>query len=199
VIPLFVIPLFVTPLFVVGHALQGVPTSSARQHVETLASEKFDGRLTGSNGERLAADYIVSQLQRIGAKPLPGSPDYRLPFEFTAGSRDGGSSLSLQWTKAGVESGVVAGFAGGTVAGAGAASSAGFLVRALSFSDDGEVDGPVVFAGYGIVVPDSQDFGYDSYATLDVKDKVVLVLRYFPEDADQKTRGILARYSDLRY
>ena len=47
--------------------------------------------------------------------------------------------------------------------------------------------GAVVFAGYGIVVPDSQDFGYDSYATLDVKDKVVLVLRYFPEDADQKT------------
>src|SRR5439155_1242246 len=28
---------------------------------------------------------------------------------------------------------------------------------------------------------------------------VVVVLRYFPEDADQKTRAILARYSDLRY
>ena len=56
-----------------------------------------------------------------------------------------------------------------------------------------------MFAGYGLVVPDSQNFGYDSYAGLDVKDKVVLVLRYFPEDADQKTRAILARYSDLRY
>ena len=72
-------------------------------------------------------------------------------------------------------------------------------VRALSFSDNGDVDGPVVFAGYGIVVPESQGFGYDSYATLDVKDKIVVVLRYFPEDADQKTRGILARYADLRY
>src|ERR1041384_5353865 len=72
-------------------------------------------------------------------------------------------------------------------------------VRALSFSDNGDVSGAVVFAGYGIVVPESQDFGYDSYATLDVKDKVVLVLRYFPEDADQKTKGILARYADLRY
>ena len=59
--------------------------------------------------------------------------------------------------------------------------------------------GPVVFAGYGIVVPESQDFGYDSYATLDVKDKIVVVLRYFPEDADPKTSGILARYADLRY
>jgi hypothetical protein len=56
-----------------------------------------------------------------------------------------------------------------------------------------------VFAGYGLVVPESQNFGYDSYATLDVKDKVVLVLRYFPEDADQKTKSILARYADLRY
>src|SRR5207244_7591726 len=62
-----------------------------------------------------------------------------------------------------------------------------------------DVEAPVVFAGYGIVVPESQDFGYDSYATLDVKDKVVLVLRYFPEDADQKTKAILSRYSDLRY
>ena len=57
----------------------------------------------------------------------------------------------------------------------------------------------MVFAGYGIVVPESQNFGYDSYATLDVKDKIVVVLRYFPEDADQQTRAILARYSDLRY
>src|SRR5262249_42921632 len=72
-------------------------------------------------------------------------------------------------------------------------------VRALSFSDNGDVDAQVVFAGYGIVVPDSQDFGYDSYAGLDVKDKIVLVLRYFPEDADLKTKGILARYADLRY
>ena len=31
------------------------------------------------------------------------------------------------------------------------------------------------------------------------KDKVVLVLRYFPEDAEQKTKAILARYADLRY
>ena len=40
---------------------------------------------------------------------------------------------------------------------------------------------------------------YDSYATLDVKDKVVVVLRYFPEDAEPKTKGILSRYADLRY
>ncbi len=147
-----------------------------REYVQTLASERFEGRLTGSNGERLAADYIAAQLQKLGATPLPGRTDDMLPFDFTAGTRDGGSSMAVR----------------GSMAPAG-------QVRALSFSDNGDVDGPIVFAGYGIVVPETQNVGYDSYAGLDVKDKIVLVLRYFPEDADQKTKALLARYSDLRY
>jgi Peptidase family M28/PA domain/PDZ domain len=155
--------------------------SKTRAYVEALASERFEGRLAGSNGERMAGDYIASQLAKIGARPLPGRDGYFLPFDFTAGSRDGGSSVTI----------------------ASALHPPSFKttadVQALSFSDNAEVSGPVVFAGYGIVVPDSQDFGYDSYAGLDVKNAIVLMLRYFPEDADQKTRAILARYSDLRY
>ncbi|HYE87974.1 MAG TPA: M28 family peptidase [Vicinamibacterales bacterium] len=145
--------------------------------MQTLASEKFEGRLTGSPGEKLAADYLIAELKRMGARPLPGVTDFRMPFTFTAGSKDGGSK-----------------FTAGTREFTGASN-----VLALSFSDSGEVKGDAVFAGYGLVVPDSQNFGYDSYQGLDVKDKIVVVLRYFPEDADQKTRGILARYADLRY
>ena len=110
-----------------------------RRYVTTLASERFGGRLTGTDGERLAREFIVSELKRIGAKPLPGQKDFALPFEFTAGARDGGSTVSI-----------------------------GGKARALSFSDSGEVTAPVVFGGYGIVVPESQDFGYDSYASIDV-------------------------------
>ncbi len=69
-----------------------VPASKARAHVETLAAERLEGRLAGSPGERLASEYIISQLKRIGARPLPGRTDYRLPFEFTAGTRDGGTT-----------------------------------------------------------------------------------------------------------
>ena len=152
--------------------------SKTRTYVETLASPRLEGRLAGSNGERLASDFLVAELQKIGAKPLPGQNDFRLPFEFTAGH--------ARWRL-------------DDRARSARASSKTPDVRALSFSDNGDVEAPVVFAGYGIVVPESQGFGYDSYATLDVKDKIVLVLRYFPEDADQKTRGILARYADLRY
>jgi len=152
-------------------------SSATRTHVETLASERFAGREAGSAGERLAGDYLAAQLARLGAKPLPGRMNMFVPFEFTAGSKDGGSQLRI----------------------GGATFNAPQDVLALSFSDDADVMGDAVFAGYGIVVPESQNFGYDSYATLDVKDKVVVVLRYFPEDADQQTRAILARYSDLRY
>ena len=158
-----------------GHALAQAP-SSTRNHVETLASERLGGRQAGSEGERLAGDYLSAELARIGARPLPGRTDMFVPFEFVAGSRDGGSRLQVGATVFTTQN-----------------------VRALSFSDDAEISGSAVFAGYGIVVPESQNFGYDSYATLDVKDKVVVVLRYFPEDADPQTKSILARYSDLRF
>ncbi len=178
--------------------------SKTRAHVETLASPRLEGRLTGSDGERLASDYIVSELQKIGAKPLPGQADFRLPFEFTAGTKDGGSTISLhgRGTTTGADGKTLGPVVYGLVSGGavpGVANDGNSFVRALSFSDNGDVEATVVFAGYGIVVPETQGFGYDSYATLDVKDKIVLILRYFPEDADQKTRGILARYADLRY
>ena len=167
-------------IVVVPASAQSVATtSSTRAHVEALASEELEGRLAGSNGERLAAEYIAQQLDAIGARPLPGHADYRLPFAFTAGTSDGGSSVSI--------------------AGQDHSENPAWQVQALSFSDNAEATGPVVFAGYGIVVPSSQSFGYDSYVGLDVKDKIVVVLRYFPEDADADTKSILARYSGLRY
>src|SRR5207247_11377133 len=70
--------------------------SKTRAHVDTLASARLEGRLAGSNGERLAGDYIVAELEKIGAKPLPGQQDFRLPFEFTAGTKDSGSTIRLR-------------------------------------------------------------------------------------------------------
>ncbi len=156
--------------------------SKTRVHVETLAAPAMDGRMSGSEGERKAAAYLVQELKRIGARPLPGQTEFLAPFNFTAGARDGGSTITVT--------------RGGAAAQTFAARTD---VQALSFSDSGEVSGDVVFAGYGLVVPESQNFGYDSYQGLDVKDKIVVVFRYFPEDADQQTRATLSRYSDLRY
>ena len=154
--------------------------SSIRVNVEILASDAFEGRLTGTDGIRSAANHIVAELEALGAEPLPTTADYRLPFEFTGSTTDGGTQVrlggadGLQWSDADA-------------------------VRALSFSESAEVSGPVVFAGYGLVVPETDGFSYDSYATLDVTDKLVVALRYFPEDAEQELRSAFSRYSSLRF
>lgn len=145
-------------------------------YVKTLASDEMEGRLTGSEGARRAADFIVSELERMGVRPLPGRDSFRLPFEFTAGVNDVGSTLAISGAKVSPDS-----------------------IRGLSFSDDGSVSGGVVFAGYGITVPEGQGFGYDSYQGLDVRDKIVLALRYFPEDASTEEKSVLAHYSGLRF
>lgn len=150
--------------------------TTLRSAVTTLASDEMDGRLTGSPGAQRAADYLVSELERIGLEPLPGHDGYRIPFTFTSGVTDVGSTLHVgDWT----------------------APASG--LRGLSFSENGSVTGEVVFAGYGITVPESQGFGYDSYFGLDVTDKIVVVLRYSPEDASMEVKSILSRYSGLRY
>src|SRR5438105_2405491 len=79
-------------------AQQTAVASRTRPAVEFLASDRLEGRDTGSPGERLAGDYIAMQLARAGPKPLPGHRDMFMPFEFTAGTRDGGSNLTTHST-----------------------------------------------------------------------------------------------------
>jgi hypothetical protein len=163
-------------------AIGQAAASDVRRHVETLASDELEGRLTGSEGASLAADYIISQLRSMGAVPVPAQASFRLPFEFTSGVNDTGSSLSLRAEV--FEEDL-------TLQGADA-------LLGLPFSDNGEATGSVVFAGYGITVPEGQDYPYDSYANLDVEGKVVLVLRHSPEDVEREARAILSGYSGLR-
>ena len=157
-------------------AFAGAETGDVRTHVNRLASEEMEGRLTGTEGARRASDYIIQELERMGVRPLPARDSFRVPYEFTSGVNDQGSTLSATGWEAPSGS-----------------------VRGLSFSDNGEVSGALLFAGYGITVPESQGFGYDSYFGLDVRDKIVLVLRYFPEDATTDVKSVLARYSGLRF
>lgn len=173
-------------------APEAVP-SDIERHVSILASESWQGRLTGTEGARAAAEYLAAELNGLGAAPLPGEDDLVLEFEFTAGTNDTGSSVVLK----------PASTAGGTEDSSSLDGEAIYtgtgVVQALSFSEEGSVTAPAVFAGYGMVVPESGGFAYDSYTGLDIEGKVVVVFRYFPEDAEDETRGRLARFSGLRY
>ncbi len=155
-------------------------TDQLERHVEHLASTELEGRLTGSPGAEKAAVYIIEEMEKLGVKPMPGQDRYRVGFDFTAGTSDAGTSVTIRSTE-------------------GSESVYREEVRALSFSSNEEVSGLVYFAGYGLVVPESQGLPYDSYAGADVQDKIVLVLRYFPEDAEPEARTILARYAGLRH
>ena len=178
---------FVPFVFLVHSACTSVEVAEeidARIVVETLASDDLEGRLTGSVGSRKAGDYIIGELQRVGLEPLPGVEDFRQSFIYTAGVEDSGTTLAVQTDD------------GSLLA---PSSSEELSVRGLAFSDTGVVDAPLVFAGYGLSVPETDGFSYDSYAAVDVADKIAVVLRYFPEDTEGELRGTLSRYAGLRY
>src|SRR5688572_25349233 len=52
-------------------AQSGPPITAAdlRPHIEVLASDAFEGRAPGTQGERRTTDYIVEQLRARGLEP----------------------------------------------------------------------------------------------------------------------------------
>ncbi len=157
-----------------------------RQQITYLASDALGGRLTGTEGEKLATQYVADVFHKIGLAPMGDDDGYFDSFDFTAGVALGeGNELKLNDTDLKVD----------------------VDWKPLSFSQNGRVKGAgVVFAGYGIETPDgaTDNSGrkiepYSSYAHLDVKDKWVLVLRYLPEGISQDRRNELSGYSSLRH
>lgn len=59
---------------------QGRLLATARAHLDSLTSEAFHGRGYVEGGDRIAADYIARQFQRIGLRPL--KDDWYQPFTF---------------------------------------------------------------------------------------------------------------------
>jgi hypothetical protein len=160
-----------------------ISAGDLRKEIEWLADEKRDGRMTGSSGAQETAKWLADYFRDAGLKSF--AENYLLPFQFNAGEKvlpektkleiSAGDSKSLTTAKLDSD------------------------FRPLGFSESGEANSDVVLAGYGLVVPGEGASRYDSYAGLDVKDKVVLILRYVPEGVDQARRAHLNRYSGLRY
>lgn len=154
-----------------------------RNQVSYFASEALEGRLTGTPGAQQAATYIAEYFKLAGLAPLPSANGFFQPFEFSSGVRvlTNQNSATLH------------------AAAAPATLALNKDFRPLAFTANGTVEGEVVFAGYGLSVPGKLGEGYDSYNGLDVSNKVVLVLRYVPEEAEPKRRQELNRYAGLRY
>ncbi len=137
-----------------------------RRDIEFLASPVCDGRRTGTEGERKAAAYIEQQLRAAGLRDIRHQA-FSFPSSVALGANN-----SLETS----------------VAGRGELNQ-DFVPLALSAN--GEVDGEVVFVGFCMKTE-----GYDSFAGVDVKDKIVLALRYQPET--EPLKGKLRPFAPLR-
>ncbi|MEE2948166.1 MAG: M28 family peptidase [Verrucomicrobiota bacterium] len=162
-----------------------ITESDIKRHVAYLASDDLEGRRTGTEGIRKAADYIRDELASAGLKPLGSEAgSFNHTFEFT-----GGVELVKKNNQM-----ILRGHTGEDHT---FALNKDF--RPLAFSANGEIEGEVIFAGYGLTKPGKLGVGYDSYASLNSKDKIVMVLRYVPEDISVDRRQQLNRYAGLRY
>ena len=127
--------------------------------VKSLSAPQMEGRGAGTKGIELAAHLIEERYRSLGVQPA-GVKSYFQPFTVITGAKlKDGNRLEVQDGK--LKQGL--------------RLNQDFVP--FSFSASGEVAGPVAFAGYGVTAP---EFGYDDYAHLDVKDKIVVVLRYEP-------------------
>lgn len=68
--------------------------TNLQSHIQYLASDKLEGRRTGTHGEELAMQYIVSQFQKYGLQPA-GSNGYIQEFEIDEGKKFSDSDNSF--------------------------------------------------------------------------------------------------------
>ncbi len=163
-----------------------ITATDLRAHVQYLASDELEGRLTGTKGTKQAASYIADYFKGIGLKVIDDNKGYFQEFPFSAGTKIIPGQNHFHITKGGTEKVTVQ-----------LEVNKDFVP--LSFTANGDVEGEVVFAGYGLSVPGNEGDRYDSYEKLDVRDKIVLVLHHVPEKVDMKRHLELTRYAGLRY
>lgn len=155
-----------------------VDADRLRDHVRYLASDELAGRDSGEPGLEIAAEYLAREFAAIGLEPAGDGASFFQYFTVPYGAGFGhkpGAILSgdddfervwAAWTEA----------------------------FPLSFGRGGSVvEAPVVFAGYGISTGDSSSeedetsIDYDDFAGVDVKGKVVVILRFSPRSGTESS------------
>lgn len=156
-----------------------ITANDLKTYVRYLASDELEGRLTGAPGNEKAAEYIADLLERYGVTAGGDGGSYFQKFEFVSTVRLGRSnSLTFRGIAEPADERE-------------AELDAEF--RPVAFSSSARVEGPLVFAGYGISAPDAK---YDDYAGVDVQGKIVVALRYAPDGDNPHSE--YSRYSSDR-
>lgn len=140
-----------------------VTVKELQEHIKYLSSDSLKGRLTGSQGDSLAAEYIKARLVSYGLVPLSGDGLQR--FKVTKRVIPGKSnSLSVNGTEYAIEKDFMP----------------------FAFSSNSGLEAEVVFAGYGFNL-NSDSLKWDDYKGIDVKGKWLMILRGEPENENTKS------------
>ena len=142
-------------------AAAAITRQGVRTEIDYIASDALQGRNTPSPGLDSAAQYIIRTFTRAGLRPVAGS----YMQSFTLHTVSLGDSNQLEVTTG-----------AGTVSLALNDDYVPFEITA-----DRAIDAELVFAGYGITAP---EYHYDDYAGIDVRGKIVFVLRHEPGEDD---------------
>ena len=145
--------------------LEGTSADKYIEHVKVLAAPEMKGRGAGSPELEHAGEYIAKQFERLGLESAIGGK-YLQPFSITTGGKMGDDNRLVVRTPDGETS-----------------LQRGRDYVPVNFSSSGSISGQVVFAGYGA---SADEHGYDDYTHFDVKDKIVLLLRYEPKFFSKK-------------
>jgi len=143
-------------------AMHLVRSETLYNYVAEMVSEKYGGRLTGTPEYDACAEWVISLLKQWGVQPGGDNGTYlqKYPNPYTLVRPGGECVLHLP-----VKDGTVKKFY---------QYESEFIPGGTSAS--GEVTAEVIYVGYGITAP---ELGYDDYAGVDVKGKIVLM---DPED-----------------
>jgi len=134
----------------------------ALKTVAVLASDQFNGRKSGLASGKQAEDWMAGQVKAIGL-----SPGYKGSFfhEFKAAVTEDGKGAGFT-AKGGSRPDRRGGYLSDFVT--------------LIYSGKGDIEAPVVYAGYGIHAPKK---GHDDYEGLDVKGRIVVAVRGVPPNS----------------
>ena len=143
----------------VAASLQKISAAAFQAHVRYLADDRLRGRLPGTPGYQLAVDYVTAQFQKMGVRPAGDNGAFTQKVRLRRAFVEPGATLARQPAQ-----GAAQPLAYGT----------DFTVYPNPGQAEVRVDAPLVFAGYGISAP---ELGYDDYAGLDAKGKIVVLTR----------------------
>ena len=158
---------------------QSIGESALRRDLTYLSSDQLGGRMSLQPGDELATSWIAGQFAKAGLQPpvkgKDGKPSYLQPVTLVEYRPDREAS-SITLTR------------GGKMRIWHAPDVVGAYKHAV------DITAPVVFAGFGITAP---ELGYDDYATMDARGKIVLIFDHEPQEDDP--RSIFNGTGNTRY